>query len=585
MIKKQKVGAIVQARVGSKRLPKKVLKKFCGKTILSIILERLRLISKIDKIVVATTTKREDDLIIKEAVDSGVAFFRGDEDDVLRRYISAADENEIDIIVRVTADEPMVDYKIIDNMIASYVNGEYDYISTTIERTFPKGIDAEVFSLRLLKDIASQSDSSYHHEHVTTYIHENKECYRILNIFAPPRLEYPELVLTVDTPDDYERVGKLFEIVYKRNPRFTTDDVVAVINERPELVEKIAPDTIKRFLFRVDAHYDIGIGDVKTCISLAKAINKDIESEVVFLMKDYTLGNFLVEKAGFSVQKFGKNVAREEEINIILTFAKNFEPHFIIFEACPNDHYVIEKVKKNGFKIVCIDFGGEKTVYADIVVNWDVVRHQYEKNKYIPDQKILEGEKYVILSEEFNNGQKYELSDRRPENILITTGGTDFSNLTPRILDYFNDIEGRFNIDVIVGPGFENNREISEIAVKSKHNVTIHNNIKNNHPFYLKSNIAVTTGGLTSYEVSAAGVPTMMVSATGHQTPRVRYFGEKGMCANLGFHADLTRKNFVEMFNLLRNDANLRLKLHNNSVKTVDDYGVFRIAEEITSML
>lgn len=148
-----KVVCIVQARVGSTRLPGKVLKEICGKTVLEHDVNRVKLVPNIDEIIIATTRKKQDDKIIDEVNRLGVKYFRGSENDVLSRYYFAAKENNADVIVRITSDCPCLDQNILTNMINLFLKKSkvLDYMNNTLQKSYPRGYDIEVFSFKALE--------------------------------------------------------------------------------------------------------------------------------------------------------------------------------------------------------------------------------------------------------------------------------------------------------------------------------------------------------------------------------------------------------------------------------------------------
>ncbi|SFC60817.1 GNAT family N-acetyltransferase [Clostridium uliginosum] len=235
-----KVVCIIQARVGSTRLPGKVLKQICGKTVLEHDIERLKKVRNIDEIVIATTLLEKDNAIVDECERLGVSYFRGSEQDVLSRYYYAAKENKADVVVRVTSDCPLTDSKVSEKIIDSYLDNKeiYDYVSNTIERTYPRGLDTEVFSFNALERAFNEAISTRDREHVTPYIWDNNT---IFNIFQYKNKEdYSNLRWTLDTEEDY----KLISIIYKYfcdKEYFCMEDIIALMKEKPEL-EKINID-------------------------------------------------------------------------------------------------------------------------------------------------------------------------------------------------------------------------------------------------------------------------------------------------------------------------------------------------------
>ena len=190
---------IVQARVGSTRLPEKVLKKICGKTVLELDINRLRKIKNINEIIIATTTLERDNKIVEECKKINVKFFRGSEENVLERYYYAAKENNADIVVRITSDCPLIDSKISEEIIQFYLDNieRYDYISNTIDRTYPRGLDTEVFSFKSLEKSIKEATLDRDKEHVTPYIWDNPKKLRVGQY--KNKIDYSTLRWTLDT--------------------------------------------------------------------------------------------------------------------------------------------------------------------------------------------------------------------------------------------------------------------------------------------------------------------------------------------------------------------------------------------------
>lgn len=232
-----KVVCIVQARLGSTRLPGKVLKKMCGKTVLEHDINRLKQAKNIDEIVIATTTKKEDDAIVDEAKRLNVKYFRGSEQDVLSRYYYAAKENKADIVIRVTSDCPCLDYKILDNMIKEFLNNldKYDYFSNTILRTFPRGYDIEIFSFVALENAFMNAKLSYEREHVTPYLYNESNNYKIG--YYKYKNDYSKYRVTLDTVEDFEVINKIYNKLYNCETPFLLEEVIKFLKDNPDVVE------------------------------------------------------------------------------------------------------------------------------------------------------------------------------------------------------------------------------------------------------------------------------------------------------------------------------------------------------------
>lgn len=234
-----KVVCLVQARVGSTRLPGKILKEICGKTILHHEIDRLKKCKEIDEIVIATTDKEDDDKIVNEAKKLSVKYFRGSENDVLSRFYYAAKENNADIIVRVTSDCPCIDFEILDKMLIyfkdKYKEKQVDYLSNTIKRTYPRGYDIEIFTFSALEKSYINAEKEYEREHVTPYIYDKTN--NFLKLSFENKEDYSNYRVTLDTIEDFIVIKNIFENLYYKNPYFKLNDVVQYLNNNLHIVD------------------------------------------------------------------------------------------------------------------------------------------------------------------------------------------------------------------------------------------------------------------------------------------------------------------------------------------------------------
>ena len=230
------ITAIIQARMGSTRLPGKVLMELSGKTVLEHIIDRVKRSRLIEKIVVATTAKDADRPVAALAARCGAGSFTGDENDVLDRYYQAALAHQARTIVRITADDPLKDPEVIDRVISRYLEDEpnLDYVSNTIQPTYPLGLDVEVFSLEALCRAWQEAGDPFDHEHVTPYIWRNPHVFRLENVTNAEDLYH--FRWTLDTPDDFEFMQSVYRALYREGDIFLMDDILELLRREPELV-------------------------------------------------------------------------------------------------------------------------------------------------------------------------------------------------------------------------------------------------------------------------------------------------------------------------------------------------------------
>lgn len=232
------VVCIMQTRIGSTRLPGKVLKKICGKTVLEHDIDRLKRIRNINKIVIATTILEKDNCIVEEADRLGISYYRGSEEDVLSRYYYAAKENNADIVVRVTSDCPLIDSEVSGEIIQYYIDNKhkYDYVSNTIDRTYPRGLDTEVFSFKALEKAFNEAESQRDREHVTPYIWDNSKLFRLFQYKND--VDCSGLRWTLDTIEDFELISKIYQALYSEgNNNFYMNDIIELYKGNSQLKE------------------------------------------------------------------------------------------------------------------------------------------------------------------------------------------------------------------------------------------------------------------------------------------------------------------------------------------------------------
>ncbi len=224
---------IVQARLGSTRLPGKVLKTVLGKTLLDFQIERLSRSKLVKGTVIATTTNPNDDVLEDFCKSRNVLCHRGSENDVLSRYIEAAKKMNADPIVRVTSDCPLIDPQVLDDVVGCYLDNfpKYDFVANTIERTYARGLDCEVVSFKALHTAHQKAKDQACREHVTRYLYLHPEEFNLFNVAS--KTDSSRYRLTVDTAEDFELIKRILETLYPKDPAFTIDDVVRVLTENP----------------------------------------------------------------------------------------------------------------------------------------------------------------------------------------------------------------------------------------------------------------------------------------------------------------------------------------------------------------
>ena len=224
--------AIIQARIGSTRLPGKVLMDLGGETVLARVVSRLRRAKLIDDIVVATSDSRIDDAIVRECDRLDVSTFRGSECDVLDRYYQAARTCAATAVVRITSDCPVIDFQLVDETIRSFQQQQGDYASNALSRTYPRGLDAEVFTMGALDQAWRNAHQPYEREHVTPYLYEHPELFQLVS--QRGQIDHSQYRWTLDTAEDLELLRTIYTR-FSNQDDFAWGEVIQLMEREPEL--------------------------------------------------------------------------------------------------------------------------------------------------------------------------------------------------------------------------------------------------------------------------------------------------------------------------------------------------------------
>jgi spore coat polysaccharide biosynthesis protein SpsF len=228
------IGCIIQARIGSTRLPGKVMQKIDNvNTVLDYVINQVKASKKIEKIIVSTTTLPEDDIICEYLNLHKIEFFRGSSEDVLDRYYQCAKEFSLEDIVRITADNPLIDPNVIDIIIDKYKNNKCDIVSNAIHRTFPYGTEVEVFSFKTLERTWKNAVKKSEREHVTPFIYDLKNKFVLINIENEENISH--IRYTVDRIEDLKLVKEIIKNIQTRPIHI--QDIVKLYKKNPKIFE------------------------------------------------------------------------------------------------------------------------------------------------------------------------------------------------------------------------------------------------------------------------------------------------------------------------------------------------------------
>src|SRR4030042_2267264 len=242
-MKKGEIVALFQTRMGSSRLPGKVMMPIGGKPVLWHVVERVKRAKLINQVVVATSTNPEDKKIVDFCEINNIEVFKGSENDVLDRYFKCAKKYHAKFIVRITADCPLIDPQLIDKLIRKFFKGRYDYIGIAIGGgvvtskicRFPQGLDAEIFTFNALRKAWKETADPVDREHVSVYIWRNDKKFKLGQPLSAEK-DYSKFRLTLDWLEDLKLIRKIYGKLYKKKEYFNYKDIISLLGKHPSLV-------------------------------------------------------------------------------------------------------------------------------------------------------------------------------------------------------------------------------------------------------------------------------------------------------------------------------------------------------------
>ncbi|MDX9712879.1 MAG: glycosyltransferase family protein [Ignavibacteriaceae bacterium] len=229
---------MIQARSGSSRLANKIFLTLTGKPLLYRMFERVAASELKGTIVIATTTESSDDNVESFCKDHKINFYRGHQTDLLDRHYQAAKIFSADAVIKIPSDCPLIDSKVIDKVIQFYLNNinNYDYVSNLHPATYPDGNDVEIMSFNALEKAWNNAEREFEREHTTPFIWENPDKFRIGNVLWETGLDYSMTYrFTIDYPEDYEFIKKVYDELYPKKPDFSLEDILNLLNENKEI--------------------------------------------------------------------------------------------------------------------------------------------------------------------------------------------------------------------------------------------------------------------------------------------------------------------------------------------------------------
>jgi spore coat polysaccharide biosynthesis protein SpsF len=581
---KPRIVAVIQARMGSTRLPGKVLKPIAGQPLLWHIVHRLKASRLIEVIAIATTTNPLDEAIVEFGNAHNIKVVRGPEDDVLSRFALAAEQLGADIIVRVSSDAPFVDAGFIDHLVSSLIAQNGDYV--LMEKgalCAHEGVDP-LTRRGLSKLLQHAHHDPVAREHVTGYFKLHPGFVPIARAPAYPALARDVGRLTVDTPDDLAFVEALHERVQARAGEASLSDLLLLLEREPHLrainghVKQKQLRPLAGFaLIRCDGGGRFGYGHIKRMVALARALRDGEGIGVLFALHGSKDATAPIRRAGFEV-------AVVENHKALVALVAQHRPDLLILDGREGPSRAeIESLRKSVRAVAIIDDGSNARLACDLAY-YPPVPQARELDWAGTRTMVRTGWEWSLL------GLDPHCAPVCPrampwQTLLVAMGGSDPQGLTLQAARALMPLEMDVRVRFVIGAGMQDAGGVAQAVAGLKSNFETIEGADDLSPAYASADLALCAFGVTAYELASFGVPALYLGLTDDHARSASAFEDAGMGILLGLASQMTAEDLLAQVKALLNDPIQRLDMRKAGLATMDGGGAARIAKDLAQAL
>ena len=546
---KQRTVAIVQARLGSTRLPGKVLKPLGGQRVIDHVMARCRAIPSVDEVVIATTVLPEDDAVVAAAAAAGIGVFRGDSSDVLQRYAGAARMSSAEVVLRVTSDCPLIDPAICERVIRLRADAGADYAANNMPRLFPHGLDCEVFTRAALEAADRTAQDPYDREHVTPWMRRTAGLSRT-SLIGPgwPAMQHR---WTLDFPEDYDFFSALFPLL-PPDEIPSSNAVLAILADRPDIaginaLRRIGgpgskPKTAPTAVFRFEADPQTGLGHAMRCNALATQMDNN-GWRCYWAVSPGTaafLGQLAPAQACIVLAADTPAIQRAE----ILAAAGGCQ--LLIVDRYGENAGLETEMRNASALIVALDDLADRDLDADIVVNpAPAVAASSYHGRIRPESRLLRGPDFAILRRQFLARRRHSLARRadrdRPDQVLVAFGGTDPANGTGLALDALRTLPIQ-RIDVVLGAHAPHLDAVRSSVAGFGGRARLLVDVAEMADIMAECDFAIGAPGTGTWERACLSLPSLLVGIAENQRANARTVEQSGAGLLSGFTTSDSRE-------------------------------------------
>ncbi len=572
--------AVIQARMGSTRLPGKVLRPIAGRPLLWHVVHRLRRSRLIGQIAIATSVNPRDDAIVEFAREQGIVVVRGPEDDVLARFARAADMLEADVIVRVNADAPFIDAGFVDHLITAMLADKADYVLLE-EGAVTAHCGVDPMSRRALDKLMMDArDDAIAREHVTGYFKLHPDFVRIARAAPYPALARDGTRLTIDTPDDIAFAEIVHERLAAKAGEAVLADLLLLLEREPELravnahVRQKPLDAGGVCLIRCDGGGSYGYGHVKRMVMLARALRDRQGIGVVFALKGSEDALAPIRSAGFEVTQ----ILGDDETALVQLIAQH-RPDILVCDFRDGvEAEGLDRLKRQLPLCAVIDDASDRRRAADLA--------------YFPPLPRALALDWSNSSTIVRTGWQWTILGARPTSrpppdhrglprLLVTMGGSDPKGLTLRCAKALMRDDVYFRARFVIGRGIADGASLAKTIVGLSPQFETIEGADDLGPEFAGADVALCAFGVTAYELAASGVPALYLGLTEDHADSAAAFAAAGMGLNLGLADGVGDETIIDAVRRLLGDNALCRQMRHAGLSRIDADGADRIAADL----
>lgn len=575
--------AIIQARMGSNRLPGKILLKLKGKTIIEHLLTVVQQCKNISTIYLASSLDEKNKPLAEIAARHKINIFFGSEDDVLDRFWQVVEKEKAagknyDHLVRICADSPFLDAEEIDTLITAHDQSKADLsINYNHATGLPCGFGVEVISMPAFTESHRLAETAEHHEHLDEWILQHPERYKILKHSVPQQKQSYRLHFTVDYPEDFTFLEKAIENITPLGSYLDPTTILETVRKNPQLLQHRRMN----LFVRADGNGEIGMGHLMRSMTVCQALKEVIPSlQVTFFTNPESVD--FVKKAGdgYSAIIYTDQVMQKALLDV--------NPDLVLIDLRKHLDDASSLPLSRALRVRFIDSEIPREVRGDLVINsFPLSQFNSQSNQYNAAQSYYAGLNYLPLRKEFSSAPEKNVSTI-PKEVLVMLGG---GNLHIEQLKIMTEVAADFpklHFTLITGAAMDQANQLSlQAEAKKSTNITVLQNVSNIHEYMQKADLGISGGGNTLFEFARCGVPVISISTdydsthSSHQQHYCKAFEKAGTSIYLGHNTAWQTETLQQHLKSLLENLEMRKGMSEKGQQLIDGQATEKIKEMV----